>query len=219
MKRLLPIALVPVLLAGCGKAPPAASDAHLRYTVRDFNGTRSSRNRDSVLKTVGMTGEQIKAWANESAAGEDRRLGGEDNGRAAGSAVITCRNAKGSVSSRDPGVTDVLERTEDQIREWVLDDKATKEGRSATFYRSGYIDIIWRGSSGQLLYTLRNQKGSRTSRDWASALSTLGMTDEQIKAWAEDEGAASEGRSAAIHRSGYVEGISRGVLEDPPWGE
>ena len=152
---------------GCStkKGPP--TDTNLRYTVRNENGTRSSRNEESVLKTVGMNADQIRAWAKEGAADEDRSVMTETDVGGGGAAIISCRNERGSVSSRDASVSNVLRMTDDQIREWAADDKGLKEGRSATFYMNGHIEIIWRGSGGQLLYTVRNENGSRTSRDRA----------------------------------------------------
>ncbi len=168
------VGLVLLLQLGCGTKKDAASDTHLHYTVRNENGTRSSRNRESVLKTVGMTQDQIQTWAKEGAADEGRSVATENDLGGTGAAVITCRNERGRVSSRDASVTNVLRMTDDQIREWVAEDKGIKEGRSATLYMNGHVEIIWRGSSDQLLYTVRNEKGSRTSRDRAERLENTG---------------------------------------------
>ncbi|MFL5342902.1 MAG: hypothetical protein ACJ8F7_22435 [Gemmataceae bacterium] len=217
MKRLMLIGFALALVAGCGTSSSQPQlGGELRYTVRDVMGERSGRKRDSVLKTIGMTLEQIRAWGKESAAGEDRFVPEEGAG-GPGAAVITCRNERGSVSSRDAGVTEVLRKSNDEILAWATDAKGAKEGRSATFYRNGHVEIVWHGSAGQLLYTVRDEKGSRTSRDRESAFSALTMSEQQVRQWAEDAAASAEGRCATFMMNGYVEGISHGVLEDPPW--
>jgi hypothetical protein len=213
-----------VLVAGCNKssqeeAPAAqqAADGRLRYTVRDVNGTRSSRNRDSVLKTVGMTPEQVRAWAKALAPDEARAVATDGDGVGAGHAVVTIRNERASVSSRDAASAEnAIALTDDGIREWAKDDKGIKEDRSAMLFKGGYIEIIWRGQAGQVQYSVRSEQGSRTSRDRDSVLKTLKMTDEQVRAWAEDEKAAREARAATFYRNGYVEVISRGPAMEPP---
>src|SRR5207248_1723662 len=124
--------------------PKSEAPEPLQYTVRSEKGNRTGRDRESVLKTLEMTDDQVRTWAE------------------------------------------------------AKDDKAAKENRSATFYRSGYVEIIGRGASGQLQYTVRDRVGSRSSRDRDAVLKTVKMTPEQIKAWAESAEAKAEGRSAAL---------------------
>lgn len=139
----------------------------------------------------------------------------EEGTSGAAAVMITCRNERASVSSRDSSVTSVLQKSDEEIMKWVTDENGAKENRSASFPRDGHVEIVWRGSGGQLLFTVRNEMGSRTSRNRDSALGTLGKTQDQIRAWAEK--GSSEGRCATFIMMGHVEGISHGVLEDPPW--
>src|SRR5438132_616257 len=112
------IALFP-LLVGCGGSQSGGAEGALRYTIRDANGIRASGNRDSVLKTVGMTEPQIKEWANDHGfrTSQDRA-----------SAVKT------------------LEMSLDQIKAWAEDESAAHERRSASFARNGYMEMISRGT-------------------------------------------------------------------------
>ena len=224
MTRLLGAAVVLAFLAGCkkgeqseGGGPSSGSaTAPIRYTIRDVNSTRSSRNQESVKKTLGMNFEQLQAWVKESPPAEERKIDTDAPGE--GGPLITARNQKASVSGRDrDSVYAALEMTEEQAREWVKDAKGAREGRSVTRFLSGHVEITWRGPGGEVLYTLRNTQGSRTGKNRDGVMSTLGKTDEQIVEWVTDPVAASESRSATFARSGHVEGISRGPLLDPPW--
>jgi len=187
---------------------------HLEYTVRDRVGVRTSRDRASVLKTRNMTAEQLKAWAEAPDGKADgRRVAPEPKS----GAQITVSTDQGSVSSRDrDSAAKAAKLTPDQMREWAADPKGEKEGRVAILFRSGHVEVVWRGSGGELLYSVRNEQGSRTSRDRDSVLKTLKMTDEQVRAWAEDEKAAKERRAATFYRDGYAEVISRGPAAEPP---
>lgn len=163
-----------VVLSGAG----AAEDTHLRYTVSDANGFRSSLNRDSVMKTLGMSESELRDWANDSAAAEEKRM------------VGPVRQAS---------------------------------GRAATYFKQGYNEIEWEGPSGKTYHSVRTIAVTLTSLDRDSLMKMLesrgpsGYFDhDQVRAWAADENAASEMRSAIIAQPGYVEYISRGILVKPP---
>jgi hypothetical protein len=153
-------------------------DTHLRFTYSDENGYRSSRNRESAAKSLGMSEEQLRAWANDPAAAAEKRMVGP-----------------------------VLQAG----------------GTSATLFGQGFNETLWRDPSGNEMYTMRNQFLTLTSRSRDSVLKIMTIngsskppTVEQVRAWAEDESAASERRSAIMIRAGHTESISRGVLVKPP---
>jgi hypothetical protein len=170
---LIGIAVYFVLTQGAGE-----EDTHLRYTFSDANGYRSSRSRESVAKTLGMSQEQLRAWANDPAAADEKRMVGP-----------------------------VLQAA----------------GSAATVFGQGFNETRWRDPSGNEMYTVRNPFLTLTSRNRDSVLRIMTIngpeqppTVEQVRAWAEDESAASERRSAIVVRAGYTESISRGVLVMPP---
>lgn len=189
-------------------------DGQVRYAIRDAAGIRACRDRASVLKTRAMTADQVKAWAQ---APEGKAEGREVLPLPALAARETITGEKGSVSSRDGvGAAEVLKQSPDKIREWAADPKAEKAGRQATLFQAGHLEIIWRGPAGELLYSVRTERGTRTGRTRESVVKTLELTDEQVRAWAEDEAAAKEGRSATLFRDGFAEVISRGPAVEPP---
>jgi hypothetical protein len=153
-------------------------DTHLRYTFSDANGYRSSRNRESAAKTLGMSEEQLRSWANDPSAADEKRMVGP-----------------------------VLQAG----------------GRSATIFGQRFGETLWQDPAGNEMHTVRNQFLTLTSRSHDSALRIMSIngpekvpTVEQIRAWAEDESAVSENRSAIMIRAGHTESISRGILVKPP---
>jgi hypothetical protein len=197
--------------------PSVGTEETLRYTVRDASGVRACGNREAVLKTVGMTPEEIKSWADDPAGAAERRAVGYDLVKVGHQGQVTIRNARGSISSQDPESASRASSMEDRQKvEWVKDESATGERRSAVFYGSGFTEIIWRGSSGKVCYTFRNANQFCTSSDETSALKTLEMSDDQVRAWVEDRRGARERRSASFSRNGFMEMISWGTMEEPP---
>jgi hypothetical protein len=288
MKPLLLSAIVPALAAGCAASHSKGDDPEkndvspaLRYTVRTEQGDRSGRDRESVLKAVKMTADQVRAWVEEEKAAKEERSASlyqdgyvEVIGRGAGGDLeytvrdsvgtrtsrdrgnvlktrkmpadqleawaqaaegkaegrrfaqprvvsqVTVSNAKGRLTSQDAeSASRAAGLTPDEIRQWAADPKGEKEGRGAVLFRAGHAEVIWRGSAGQLLYSVRNARGSRTAQDSDSVLRTLQMTDEQVRAWVEEEKAAKEGRAATFYRNGYAEVISWGPAVEPPGGQ
>jgi hypothetical protein len=211
------ISLLLPLVPGCG-GTPSQTDTVLRYTVSDANGVRAGLNRASVLKTLGMTEEQIQQWARDPAAAEEKRaVGYELITKPAGLGTYAVTNETGSVTSRDAdSAAEALRMPDEERRKWVEDESGVSQGRSATFFKEGHNEAIWRDGSGKLRYTIVNLRGTRTSSDQASVLKTLGMNDEQLMALAEDEKAADEARAVSIIGAGHVVRISRGVWVEPP---
>jgi hypothetical protein len=190
------------------------SSGLLEYSVRNPLGLRMSHNRESVLKTVSMNADDIKAWADSKQNKAEGRTVVLEGKR---SAQITVGNSKVSITSQDAAsASSALNLPDEQLWDWVKDEKAAKEGRAAMRFGSGHVEWIWRGNSGQVLYGVRSERRSATSRNRESVLKTLAMTDEEVKEWAKDEAAAKERRTAAFYLSGYVAIISRGQPEEPP---
>jgi prepilin-type processing-associated H-X9-DG protein len=128
-------------------------EGRLVYTVRDPAGERSGRDRASVLKTRGMTAEQLKAWAQASEGkAEGRSVAAE--GKVA--VQVTVQTDRGTVTGRDrESVSRAAKLTPDQMREWAADPKAAAEGRGAILFGDGHAEIVWRGPGGELLYSVR----------------------------------------------------------------
>jgi hypothetical protein len=191
----------------------SGKSGQLEYIVRDRVGSRTCRDREAVLRTVKMTADQVKAWADApEAKAEGRSFVADKFVR-----QITVRSDRASVTGADAdSASAALKLTDEKLLEWVKDEKAAKEGRAVTFVKSGHLQVVWRGSAGQLLYGVVNSRGSRTSRERESVLKTVEMTEEQVRAWVADEKAAHEGRGTTFANSGYVELISRGNSEEPP---
>jgi hypothetical protein len=105
-----------------------------------------------------------------------------------------------------------LQMSEDEIREWV---KAGK-GRKVTFYRQGYYEAIWRGRSGDVLYTVGDERRAFTSREQQSLKRVLALrTENEIRAWVQDPSASEESRSARFAETRGMIRIPEGA-EDPP---
>ena len=149
MTRFLLAGLAAPLLTICVHAQPKAEQPlPLQYTVRTEQGNRSSRNRDSVLKTVKMTPDQVRAWAEDA--------------------------------------------------------QAAKEDRSATLFQDGYVEMIDRGPTGDLQYTVRDRAGVRACQDRGSVLKTRKMTADQLKAWAQ----ATEGKAEKRRFDPWPKGVA-----------
>jgi hypothetical protein len=130
-----------------------------------------------------------------------------------------------SCRDRDSAL-ETVKMTFEQLKSWekasppedrTILDQVYGQGNYQKLIKQGYVEIIWRESSNHQVYTVRNDVGSRTSRDEKSVLDTVGMSEEQVRAWVADEEALSEGRRATFARRGYNEGLSWGKLEIPPF--
>jgi hypothetical protein len=222
---LLSVALASALI-GCQREAPRPQDRQLRYTVWDQKPVRSSRDRDDVMQTLQMSDAQILAWSQDSAAAEKRRLHGWDAEvhRDKDTVNYTLTNDMGSVGSRNEASAEqALDMSESDKLAWVSDEKSAAEQRTVTFFRDAYSEIIWRDTSGNLRFTARNNWGAFTGNDRDSVIKFVGTFDPeagptptQVQAWAEDESAAAQERCAILLQSGYMEAISRGILERPP---
>jgi hypothetical protein len=199
---------------GYAETVRCSAAGELLYTLRDEAGGRSGRDRAALLKTRKMTAEQVKAWATApEGKPEHRSLEALPSPRA----VETITGEKGSVfSSGSKSASEVLAQSDEKIREWAADPKAEKEGRGAILFRDGHVEVIWHGPGGRLLYSVRNEKGSRTSLDRAGVLKTLKMTDDEVLAWVEDAKSAKEFRAATFYPDGHAEVITRGPAFEPP---
>jgi hypothetical protein len=147
-------------------------DTHLRFTFSDANGYRSSRNRESAAKTLGMSEEQLRAWANDPAAADEKRMVGpvlQAGGRSAtifghgfnetlwqdpsGNEMHTVRNQFMTLTSRNADSVLRLMTingsekppTVEQVRTWAEDKSAASENRSAIMARAGHTESISRG--------------------------------------------------------------------------
>jgi hypothetical protein len=213
-----------VLLVGCSGSESPESDNALRYTIRDSNGVRASRNRESVLKTVGMTKQQIQQWASDPDGAAERRLVGDNLVKLGVRSRFTLREDRVSVSSHDKdSASRALKMDYRELLAWVTEENAAGEGRSVTLKGWGLSQIIWRGSSGKVLYTLGHEGAFRTSsRQDSDDDRGLQLDDpDQIRAWVEAERGLLEHRSAGRAHDGFLEMISRGTMEVPPglWHE
>jgi hypothetical protein len=147
----------------------------------------------------------------------------------------TFSDGNGYRSGRDrESVAKTLGMSQSQLQEWANDPAAADEkrllgpplqagGAAATLFGQGFNETRWRSPSGKEMYTVRNQFLTLTSQNHDSALKIMTIngpekvpTVEQVRAWAEDESAASEGRSAIMILAGHTESISRGILVRPP---
>ena len=217
MWRFVLITLLP-FVTSCGDSTSGDADGALRYTMRDVNGVRASGSRESVLKTVGMTEEQLKAWASDPAGVAEKRAMGNELVKVGIQAPFTVRKDGASVSSQDKdSASRAIKMEYEQMLEWVKDESAAREGRSVTLDGWGISSIIWRGSSGKVLYTSTHSGNFRTTSHEERGDNGLTLADQdQIRAWVEDENGRQEHRSAGFARNGYMEMISRGTMELPP---
>jgi 2-hydroxychromene-2-carboxylate isomerase len=193
----------------------------LTYTVTDEKGSRTSRNRDQVLSTLTMNEVQVRTWvADQGAWLEGRSVTFNQNGHTEtisrgmfGALTYTVTDEKGSrTSSSRTEVLRTIGMTEAQVRDWAVASAGVFEGRSATINQSGHTETISRGMFGIVQYTVTDEKGSRTSRNRDQVLSTLTMSEAQVRVWAAASAGVLEGRSATINKDGHTETISRGMF-------
>ena len=131
-----------------------------------------------------------------------------------------------SSRNRESVMATVSMKSLDEFKAWEKESPANEErtvfdqcygeGDYQKLVKEGHVEIIWRVGN-KPRYTVRSSRWSRTSSDEKSVLSTVAMSEEQVRAWVADESAASEERSATFARVGYNEGVSRGKLLIPPF--
>jgi hypothetical protein len=193
----------------------------LQYTVTDAQGNRTSRNRASVIATLGMNEAQLRTWG-EAAAGvlEGRTVTLNRDGHTEtisrgmlGSLQYTVTDDRGSRTSRNrEQVLTTLDMSESALRTWVEDRGAWLEGRTVTLNGDGHTETISRGMFGILQYTVSDEHGIRSGRNRDQVMSTLDMDEAELRAWATDGAGIVEGRSVTINALGHTEMISRGPL-------
>ncbi len=177
---------------------------------------RSSKNRDSVLKTLAMTEDEIRAWAKEpAAAGEERWV-------ARAAIQPRCHHdgvMGGGVTGSNAASAMAAGKTNEERRAWAeeSDDAAIKETRIATFFEQegSFAETVWRGADGEVRYTLTNASNGarRTGSDRDSVVMTLKMSVDEVRAWVEDPKAVKEQRAAStlVQKDSYLETVWRGT--------
>jgi hypothetical protein len=149
------------------KAEPPEKNvaAPLLYTIRSYAGvSQTSRDRQSVLKTVKMTGKQILEWAEDAdeKAVKERRTATAEHGTyfetisrgEKGELLYTLLDEGGKrVSRARQSLLKTKGWTADKIKTWVDAPEGKDQGRvfiqdgsrvRAAFYRSEYVELISR---------------------------------------------------------------------------
>jgi hypothetical protein len=193
----------------------------LQYSVTDDMGTRTGRSRDRVLSTLTMNEAQVRAWVADTGAWLEARTVtinaiGHNETITRGSFGImqyTVTDAMGSRTGRNRDqVVATLGMTEAQVEDWAKAAAGVVEGRSTTMNRNGYTETINRGMLGIVQYAVTNARGTRSGRDRASVVATLGMNETQLRTWGEAASGVIEGRSLVLNQAGHMETISRGMF-------
>lgn len=191
-------------------------EAGLLFTIRDPEGIRSSRDSANLLKTRGMTTDQLKAWATAPDAKAEGRILATDGPGAVRTTISSAAGVFSSLNGEGLATMQIDNLGEAGILKWVEDPKAKAESRFTFLYGDGYLEVIWRSMDGDLRYTISGEVGHRTSGSRESMKKTIPMNAEKLVAWAADPKGASERRAATIYGSGYSETVSYGVPEMPP---
>jgi hypothetical protein len=195
-------------------APP------LRYMIAVANKPhmmRIGRDRESVLKTIEMTDDEVKRWTEEPAGKAEERSYAAYPQLA--SRPTAKRTRVWTASREADSASQAVKLTDDEIRAWAeaKNEQSVREDRAALFIHPGYVEIVYREASGELRYAVRNARSSQAGRDRESVLQTREMAEPQIRRWVEasDEKAMREARAAIFYRAGYAEILSR-VVENAP---
>ena len=188
----------------------------LLFSIRDPEGVRSGRNSASLLKTRGMTAEQLKVWAAAPDAKAEERILVTQGPGAVRTTISSAAGVFSSLKGDELAAMQIDNLGEAGILKWVEDPKAAAESRFTYLYHLGHLEVIWHSMDGRLRYTISSEIGHRTSGNRESVKKTEKMDSKQLLTWATDPKGAAEQRSASLYQDGYVETISYGIPEVPP---